>query len=334
MEIDFDNACRVKNNIVVNVRCNNCGYIRCAFSAHTLANKGYICKGCTICNYKILCNSINRTYLEHSCHAKRQGVVRSSCNICRTTSETYTGNLVKCRAIACETCLVNKYRERAAQTGFEYLYREVVNKQSVVVLKCNEGHTFKTGGLFKGFSCKECQVLRYKNVLAEKNCKLLKLERRDGEDSRVFYANSAGDLFDTTADKVQSGVFATTLENQWRDCHSTYLIHLIYNNISYCKIGTAQLPHRRLQKLRLLGESKVYNLATFDTRFGADKLESELHREFKSFKLSREIADTFTLMTRKVKRVGSDERAIIKEGATEWFTGEVLAVLKSKYKLE
>jgi len=181
--------------------------------------------------------------------------------------------------------------------------------------------------------CNECRLNTYKDALSKRKCKLIELKSCKGSRTLAVYENNQGEIFEAGISNILRGEFAVNSENQWRNNHSTYLIRTIFCGSIYCKIGTSTTPEQRLKKLNLLGESVVFTLYSFEDRFGADQLESELHKEFKNFKLERAIAEEFTTATKKVKRVGQTERVSIKDGSTEWFTHEVYEILKTRYNL-
>jgi hypothetical protein len=163
----------------------------------------------------------------------------------------------------------------------------------------------------------------------------VEVELVSGNKRKIHYQNSKGELFSATSSNVLNNSFAATLDGQWRDKHSTYIIRLENNGNIYCKIGTAQEPEKRLARLKLIGNAEVFTLASFDDRFGADKLESELQREFKVFKLPKEVASTFTQAIVMSKRKGQAERVPRADGSSEWFQGnEVFETLSKRYNLK
>jgi hypothetical protein len=88
-----------------------------------------------------------------------------------------------------------------------------------------------------------------------------------------------------------------------------------------------------MKYLRLIGDAEVFTLESFDDRFAATKLESELHREFKPLRVHKALAADFTIKTVRAKRIGQTERVRIKDGCTEWFTSDVFPILASRYNL-
>jgi hypothetical protein len=119
----------------------------------------------------------------------------------------------------------------------------------------------------------------------------------------------------------------------WVQPHSVYLIKLQADCDSFvCKIGTANDPERRAKSLKLNKNYEVFTLDSFEDRFGADRLESELHKEFSDYRLCRTEAEKHTdsNVSRKDK-TGQYHR--VKDGITEWFSSEVFPILSSRYNL-
>lgn len=342
VEIDWDNVFHRNNKQCVNIKCNHCETTSERYVGGIV--KGFRCEQCNVnANIEAL-EKVNRTYL-----GGELGKVKSSCNVCNTVILSSNSD-VRNRGIIpkCNTCLENKYSEMADTHGFDFVSKQTAQhkghgtRNTFITLKCRRDYTLTeiaASTLKKGyFECKECVLQGYKDSLAVKGCEFISTFHADDYAGRktlhVKYKNQAGDIFTARSYALKQGKFATTLDNHWTASHSTYLIETIFEGITYYKIGTANVPSKRLKILKLLGESKVFTLEFFPDRFGADKLESELQTEFLQFKLDPEIAELFTGNKLHRKRVGQTERVYVKDGIHEWFTHEVYDILKTRYNLK
>jgi Meiotically up-regulated gene 113 len=322
---------------LIDVTCNKCGYIKEGYRVRSLSKKDYICQGCLVSRYKDLCEQVNRTYISYKKREGNRRTILSSCKSCGTNRETSSSDLLSGKGIKCDTCLTNRYTELSSALDFVYLGKEILQNGALSLdLMCKHNHKFKArlGNLQKGsVICKDCQNLSYSSELAKKDCTLFYVQLNEGGKRRIFYKNKCGDIFSTTSSNLYQGRFANSLDGPWRERHCTYLIQLFYNGTVYYKIGTAANAERRLKEIDLCGDAKVFVLMCFDTRFEADALESELHREFKVYRLDREVAKEFTRGEVRVRKKDSVAKVKIKHGTTEWFTHEVFDILKTRYNL-
>jgi hypothetical protein len=300
-----------------------------------------LCLGCVENKYKSISQELGFTLISRGAKLKRH-ILNLQYNTCGCTVEQNSGNLVKKKKPVCPQCRQNKYINAAAKLDFQYIRETKKDNVFFVTLICNKDNnklSVAPSSLLKGYVlCPKCRETYYKAMLEKKGCTLISVStgsKKSGTKSIVTYKNKACEIFKTKSNHICKGSFAATLDGQWRDKHSTYVMRLENNGDTYCKIGTAQDPEKRLKQLKLIGNAEVFTLASFDDRFGADKLESELQREFKAFKLPKEIASTFTQAIVMSKRKGHTERVPCADGYTEWYQGnEVFDALSKRYNLE
>lgn len=341
VEIDWGNVFYRNNKQCVNVKCNHCETTSERYVGGIV--KGFNCEQCTVSATILALEKINRTYID-----SELGKVKSYCNVCDAVTVSSSSDVRRGLIPKCNTCLENKYSEMADAYGFDFVSKQTAQhkgngtKNTFITLKCRKDHTLTdvtVGALKTGyFECKECVLQGYRDSLSIKGCELINTFHADDYAGRsilrVEYKNQAGEIFTARSSILKTGKFATTLDNHWAASHSTYLIKTVFKGSTYYKIGTANVPSKRLKILKLLGESKVFTLESFPDRFGADKLESELQTEFLQFKLDPEIAKLFTGNKLHRKRVGQTERVYVKDGIHEWYKSEVYDILKDRYKLE
>lgn len=338
LDVDLENAYRLTGNPMVRVVCNKCGYVSHDHFAYSLHKKKYKCIGCSLEKSKTYASKAEHTYISHE-----SNIISASCNLCSTVNDLNLNSLVKGYSPLCAVCIDKRLALVANSKGFDFLKRyrpELATLSKIktrVLLKCQKaGHLrdVSHGDLDGGkVTCPACRLDTYREALAKKNCKLIK-EHLHGQGTRVYYVNEKNEEFSAETGAILSGYFATSLDGQWRDKNSTYIIRLEYDGKIFCKIGTAQFPEKRRKHLKLLGESTVSVIENFADRFAANSFESILHQEFKPFKLDPTIASIFTTKEIRVKRKGQCERAARKDGVHEWFTHEVYDILKGRYRLE
>ena len=336
--IDWSKSSMHKQSQMVNLKCNKCGTTHTR-ATNPLARGSFHCPDCTVKSYTNNLAGVDFQYISH-----KGTTIQAMCTKCKTVTSLPNSTALRNSTPKCGRCLETQYTLLASKLGFDYIKTAPYSEHGsqTLEIRCKkDGNIVRASvsALKRGHvRCSECQLSNYKHELAIKNCTLVRTENTTSglhKVKLVVYRNSQGETFEAVSGHIMSGDFAATKDGQWYDTHSTYMIKNIFNGTTCYKIGTAQSPEKRLSGLKLLGESKVYTLESFTDRFSADKLEKELHQEFKQFKLNPDVAEAFTGMLRKVKRSGQIERAYIKEGIHEWFVGEeVFKTLSIRYNLK
>lgn len=327
------------NNGDVNTRiktvCNTCGDIE-DHSLGALTCGKYRCNPCLINKYVAGCEKLNLNFIE-KLYEKDQLKLSVKCKVCGECCNASAGHILD-GSFRCDGCLLDKYITACDKLNLKFINKKYSNNVTRLNTECNVcGHVdyFASGDIIKGkFRCDGCLLIKYKTALEKKNCKLISVEKRYNKRTLLHYVNCDGDSFSASAYNVVGGKFETSLNGYWSQPHSVYLIKLKVDcNTNIYKIGTANDPHKRAKDLKLNKDHKVFTLASFETRYEADKLESELHNEFADNRLCSHSVSEHT--DGRVSRRRSDGKFHrIKDGITEWFSSEVFDILSQRYNLE
>jgi hypothetical protein len=318
----------------VEIKCNKCSTVgNC--STNGLTKGRFHCNSCTRVKYTEQADFVGVDYVDH-----KGNTVYVTCRCCGELLKSSSGALRKQMPPRCTVCAENKCNASATERGFDYLGmrpNRLGSKHTMVAVKCREDGAeivLPMTQLIAGYiNCVECRLNRYRLALLQKECSLIDVESGRGK-CRITYRTPSGAIFTATSSRVLRGEFKTNTMGHWHKYHSVYLIVNWFNDSVYYKIGTAVDPTKRLRHLKLLGRIELFTLESFLDRFGADKLEKELHREFTQFKLDPEVAKTFTGRTLKRKRVGQVERVGVKDGVSEWYQDDkVFETLSKRYNL-
>lgn len=264
--------------------------------------------------------------------------VKTVCNVCGGIEDFFLVSLTR-GAHRCDSCLIRKYTNACKKLNLKFISKfsnrnvssTMINTECLI---CGNLSVISSANLIDGnFSCDGCRVNRYAAALRKKNCELTRIEKRVKRRTLLHYKNSNGDCFSASAFNVIGGKFETSLDGCWSQPHCVYLIKLkIDSSTTIYKIGTANDPHKRAKNLKLNKDYQVFTIASFETRYEADKLESELHKEFSDYRLPKHISSEYT--GGFTSKRGSDGKYFkVKDGITEWFSSEVFSVLKNRYKL-
>lgn len=262
---------------------------------------------------------------------KNSQTTRVVCKDCGAECFYSTNHLTRGK-FNCSNCVVLRDKKNLDSMGYDYVLRV----RSVIHARCRSCGNFckisnSTTDNRLPYRCKGCLINKYSEILSYKECKFISMRVADWV-IYVTYKNKSGDLFERNACSITDNRFATSKDGQWYDSHSTYLILHTFDGDTYCKIGTARIPAKRLRNLKLTGDSKIFVIGTFDTRFLASNLESELHVEFSDKNIPRDIPAKFTGAYRSQKDANGT-RYKVKDGITEWFSSEVYETLKVRYNL-
>lgn len=258
------------------------------------------------------------------------------CTKCNETNCVSLSHLVRA-SFLCKGCLNIKYKEYCDKLNLKFIRKSFDGVLRCVEAECNVCKTNSSVsvaqirlGLYR---CETCLLNKYKSALLNKSCTLIRTEKLPGKDTLIHYTNKDGVAFKAYNTNILKGSFEVSLDGNWVQPHSTYLIRLqVEGNLFIYKIGTANDPERRAKSLKLNKNYEVFVLDSFETRFGADKLESELHSEFSKFRLKPEQTSEHT--DSNVLRKRSDGKYHrVKDGITEWFSSEVYETLKVRYNL-
>lgn len=314
----------------LNVRCNICGDIKKA-RLRLLSAGSYSCTHCKKLKYESLISDLNWKYVSHAA-----GRIKLECAICGITNNIDSSSITRGSTPYCSSCQINRYVYACEKLKLTFIDK-VQDGHTLLITECNLcGHKDKThsGDILGGrFRCNGCLLNKYINALSKRNCTLISAEKQHKKRTQIYYQNSNGDKFKAAASNVLSGRFEVSLNGYWSHPHSVYLIKLqIEDNLFIYKIGTANNPEKRAASLNLNKRYKVFILESFDDRFGADKLESELHSEFSSFRLKSEQISDYT-DSNVLRKYCDGKYRRVKDGVTEWFSSEVYNVLKVRYNL-
>lgn len=335
LTVGWDLTCVAKETQFTPIHCTRCGLVK-LHTFKALLGMTYACEGCAGQNYKKLLSDFGYDYVTHS----KDGVT-SKCRVCSTTLITEGSTIKVGNRPRCEVCHVNGYKRLASAIDFTYLSKTSSRGRGTrVELKCNKDDSImqvSCGELHNGqVRCRTCLETNYKSHLALKDCTFISVESKPvngKQKTRITYANKDGDVFEATSGNVINGKFTTSLKSCWYQNHEVYLIVNKYQSETYCKIGTANNSKTRLKNLKLLGDTSVFVLQKFDDRFKADTLESDLHSEFKDFKLPEEVASLFSNAVKSLHNV-EGVKYTRKDGISEWFTSDVIPVLFERYGLK
>lgn len=332
--IEWESAIFIaKNNFRVNVVCNHCGDSELR-TISNLYSGAYLCRNCKLVKYLSSCKELNLTLIE-KINSPKHVFLNVVCNKCNGYSQVESQRITS-GVFKCEHCQVLKYKEVCDNLNLNFIGKQhdVKTKLLTECKVCGELKTLDIANALAGrFKCNGCQLIKYKESIAKKNCVLIRTEMTAGVGTFIHYMNSNGDEFKASGSNVLRGWFEVSLDGSWAQPHSTYLIKLqVENDLFIYKIGTANDPERRARSLKLNKNYEVFILDSFEDRFAADKLESELHSEFSNFRLKPEQASAHTdsNVLRKNK-TGKYHR--VKDGITEWFSSEVYETLKVRYNL-
>lgn len=323
----------------VELSCNTCSNTKItSLSALYPHSAGIQCDFCLQSKYSILSDNMGFNFVSKSMRGS-QTRITIKCKKDQTEKAVSVAQLMT-GSVQCIECRTNDHRRALAEKNCTFV-QEILkthkgSNRTRIEYKNSDGDIFEgnsTDILQGKFSTINAE-LGWCKALTKKGCIFISSIYKVNNKTRVAYKNQSGEVFYAAASNILEGKFATTKENYWYAQHSTYLIVSEFNGSTYCKIGTANVPEKRLKDLKLAGESIVFTLRDFPDRFGADHLESELHEEFKSFRLDPEIAKIFTGAVKNVRRSGKTGRVPIKDGITEYFTHEVYDILKTRYNLE
>lgn len=335
LTVGWDLTCVTKETQFTPIHCARCGIVK-LHTFKALLGMTYACEGCAGQNYKKLLSDFGYDYISHSRHG-----VESKCRMCSTTLITEGSTIKAGNRPHCEVCHVNNYKRLASAIDFTYLSKTSIRARGTMVhLKCNKDNAVmqvSCGDLRNGqVRCRTCLETKYKAHLALKDCTFISVESKPvngKQKTRITYANKDGDVFEATSGNVINGKFTVSLKSCWYQKHETYLIVNEYQGKTYCKIGTANNSEVRAKDLKLSGKTAVFVLQKFDDRFKADVLESDLHLEFKEFKLPEEVASLFSNALKSARNV-EGIRYTRKDGTSEWFTSDVIPVLFERYGLK
>lgn len=331
--VDLENPFLKGNYKCLSITCNICSF-RAERNTVVLTKSKYTCLGCTAERYKVHCTKINRTYISHG----RVGsllVINATCNTCKNCLSFNVSSLNRKTKYSrkCEHCLIAHYRKISNDAGYDYVSKGYRG----LTVRCrkdgNEMFVRAAHLAVNNISCEECLITSYKDILITESCNFIDLVRVKNIPTRVTYTNQVGEQFSAAAIAIKSGGFATHKETVWQDRHKTYLMITNFKGKTYCKIGTAGDPEKRMRALKLPSSTRVLVLDSFVDRFGATKLESQLHCEFTKYKLPPIIPTQFTGKTTSTKR-SNGEMYRVYDGVHEWFEAEVYDILKTRYNLE
>lgn len=321
-------------NTRLQVRCNTCENVE-DFGLSPISIGRYVCHFCRDNAYKSACEKLNLNLIEKVYENKRHLLV-TTCKNCGEERRTNSGHILR-GLFRCSGCLLLKYRNLCSKLNLTFLdkiYSENRTKVSTVCNICGNQDTIASSDLINGkFRCEGCKINKYESELKKKNCSLISFEKRKGNKSLIHYTNSAGDCFSTASGNIVRGEFETNINGRWWHHNFTYLIKLqVEDSYSICKIGTSNDPEKRAKKLKLNRPYSVFILGSFENRKLADKLESELHKEFSDYRLCKSEAAVYTDGVRSQKDTNGN-RHKVKDGITEWFSSEVYETLKIRYNL-
>jgi hypothetical protein len=322
-------------NVRVNVKCKTCGDIK-DYIISSLSSGIYLCETCLFNKYKKACEDLNLRVLD-SKRIKGNTKIRAECMVCGTECTHSAGQFLD-KKFRCGGCLLIKYADACKKLNLKFIakaHNGLCNKIHTECLVCGENRQIMSSDLLKGeFKCRTCTVNKYIKLLSNKKCTLVNIEKVPGKKSVIHYKNSVGDSFKSPAANIVAGSFETSLFGSWSQSHSVYLIKLKTDKDEYVyKIGTANDAYKRASELKLNRPYEVFVLSEFETRYKADKLESELHKEFKKYRLNRASVSSYT--DSLIRRRYSDGSInMVKQGITEWFSSEVFPVLVHRYNLE
>lgn len=223
-------------------------------------------------------------------------------------------------AFKCQDCLNTKYSEKLIKSDFS-LVRKLQAKEergASVLAKCNKcGNHRKLSPSnvmnMSSIRCLNCREIEIREHLKSKDCTFVSKSSGNNNVAMVTYTTASGQTRVASEVNVPRGNFASA-DSHWDQKHHLYILKSINSDFPYFKIGTANIPERRLEDLKLTFDCEVLS-KPFANRKLADTEESFLHLKFKSFNVSRELANTFT--DGLSKRLKSGHR--IKMGTTEWF---------------
>lgn len=309
--------------------CLNDGQVSYYNRTHLI--KGKIrCEGCRVDLYKEMCKKNSREYLGHEA-GENVCYVITKCiydgEVSKVTSSELLANNIRCKS-----CTTNKYKTHCKNIGYEYLgeVRDSTNKTRIVARCPNDGYirAFSTGTLIsEKIMCRFCQVKRYSDLLSTKNC-TYKKHYPKGNHTFVVYTNNNGDEFEISSGNLKRLKFPISKDTHWLQEHSVYAIEAKDEKGTYIKIGTANFPEQRYLELKILCESNIKTLATYENRFMANSLETYLHRLFKENSLTASDVNNIIGKSMNARRVDG-EGVRIKDGATEWFSGSIAETLYS-----
>lgn len=294
------------------VRCNICTHESTVRLSSLLGSNNVDCEGCRVEKYKSNCEKFNITY---NSVFRKNGIVyvNGTCNGCLTTTDYVYSRLSNGkRYVFCNTCSGARHHEAAKQKYFTVLDNNIA---SSIEIQCKNGHSMSiNSSILLGKSniiCKECRTDKYKKALMEKGCTFLRFVNQ----KVVEFIGTEGEILQSQT--VLSGKFATKSGNRWKQKTSVYLILNKYNEQIFIKIGTAINPDKRRKELKIAGEATLKILATFETRYEADKLEKFIHKNLDGMRLDQLIASNFLGRIINRKRNGIISPAL--DGKTEWF---------------
>lgn len=225
----------------------------------------------------------------------------------------------------CRECLKSKYKKIAENNNLELLSVIFDKSGSFCILRCmNDGEFLKvkTTNILhqKKLHCQECRIRIVRDKLKFNGCTYIRSYTENKRLAFVNYLSTDGKTRSSSEQNILKESFAKT-ESHWDQPHKVYLITNLFDGKCYAKIGTANNPVNRLKNLKLVGESNVEIIKEFKSRHDADKFEKALHRKFNEFRLQAEVASEFTTGMSKVG---------VKMGITEWFSSDVIDIIKDK----
>lgn len=223
----------------------------------------------------------------------------------------------------CQTCVNAKYSDKLNLFGFDFIGLEKSESDfsSMVLFKCrtcSESRRLSVGNvlIMKTIKCHNCRTVLVKNKLADKGCTYISKQHAENGLARITYLDLEGSERTASEANVLRGSFSPS-ESHWNQRHFLYVFTSTSSDFSYLKIGTANVPEKRLKELKLIFDCKITSYE-FDNRFSANSVESYLHKKFSSFSLDRNIAESFTRgLSKKLKN-----ETRVKHGCTEWFYSE------------
>lgn len=296
----WDTACHLKyKTSTVNVKCNVCGNTKEAYLS-SVSRGIYLCNHCLICKYEVACEKLNLKFIEKF-RENRQQKILTECKVCKTVCSSSSGHIMD-GVFRCSGCLIEKQK---AEMERKNLYADSGQDKSFAkCLICGAlRQNGRRGVLYTSSKCENCTINKYKDCLAKKKCTFVSLERNPGGKSVVYYKNSNGDDFKSFVGYVTAGEFETSLNGHWSQHHSVYLIKLKVNeDLFIYKVGTANDPPKRAKDLKLNKKYEVFTLSSFNNRFEADRLEKEIHKEFKLFRLQPNVVEGHTDKFKSSKR--------------------------------
>lgn len=265
-------------------------------------------------------------------------VVTVRCNKDGYEQERYVSTINK-GSFQCQGCLNIKYIEVLTRFNFTFLQLLKGKDCSFVEFSCNEcggKRVLSVGNILnmKSIRCHDCRIIKVKQILESKGCTFVdrlfdNYHAKNMSQCRVVYRDKLGVERSVLEANLLLYRFAST-ESHWEQIHHIYVFKSKDTLFPYIKIGTANIPEKRLTDLKLNFDCDIYSFC-FDSRYLANKVESACHKMFSEYRLDKEIAKEFTNGLSKRLKDG----ARLKTGFTEWFHSsiyeDVVLYIESNY---